>query len=286
VNVKGIGLRRLAYAGARYGPPSLVRYSPVFWGTLFAALLPDLRDTVRGNLRRLRGPRPRVREDLDVVRTFVAYAHCLAESLAAERPEAAKAVPSVEGAEHLAEAIARGRGVVLVTAHTGTWDVAARFLGREYGMDVVLVMAKEEDERARALHDRVRSKGGGLRVIHVGAHPLDALPLLGHLRSGGVIAAQLDRTLGAETSLDVSLGGEPFRVPEGPFRLAALSGAPVVPAFVRRLGYFRYEIRVCPALALSRRPAPEEVLGAARRATADMEQFLLENPTRWFHFRR
>ena len=85
MNVGGVALRRLAYAGARYGPRPFVQHSPALFGALFAALLPEMRAKVRGNLRRLLGPRGGAVEGLDVLRTFVAYAHCLTESLASER---------------------------------------------------------------------------------------------------------------------------------------------------------------------------------------------------------
>ena len=85
MKANGAGLRKLAYWGARYGPTAFVRYSPTVIGVTFAALLPELRSRVRRNLRRVRGATHPVMETMDVVRTFVEYAHCLAESLGAER---------------------------------------------------------------------------------------------------------------------------------------------------------------------------------------------------------
>ncbi|HEX7668923.1 MAG TPA: hypothetical protein VF395_05045, partial [Polyangiaceae bacterium] len=84
MNVRGAGLRKLAYVGARYGPTALVKYSPALFGVLFACLLPDLRNRVRGNVQRVRGSRSRLADEVDVFRTFVSYAHCFAESLAGE----------------------------------------------------------------------------------------------------------------------------------------------------------------------------------------------------------
>lgn len=283
MNVRGVGFRRLAYAGARYGPELWVRYSPAVFGIAFALALPDEREAIRRNLRLLRGRRNGVAERLDVARTFVAYAHCLAESLAAERPEARRARPVIAGREHFERVVARGSGAVVLTAHTGAWDLVARWLGNEHSADVMVVMAGEPSAAARALHDGVRARAG-LRVVHVGAHPLDALPVLSHLRRGGVVAIQLDRSAREESCLEMRLGGEPFPVPEGPFRLAALSGAPLVPVFAKRQGYFAYDVEIRPAIEVSRGAGPDEIRRAAERATSEMAQFLRENPTQWFHF--
>jgi phosphatidylinositol dimannoside acyltransferase len=283
VNHRGVGFRRLAYVGARYGPRAWVRYSPTLFGIAFALALPHERKAVRRNLRLLRGKRGALEERFDVARTFVSYAHCLAESLAVERPDAQGASPVISGREHFDEIVSRGRGGIVVTAHTGAWDLIARWLGQEHSVDVMVVMQGESNEDARALQDGVRARAG-LRVAHVGGHPLDALPLLSHLRRRGVVAVQLDRIGRAEASLAVQVGGEPFYVPEGPFRLASLCGAPVIPVFARRLGYFRYEVVVRPPIEVSRAADPSAIRVAAERATAEMATFLRENPTQWFHF--
>ena len=282
-NVKNAGLRTLAYAGARYGPRPWIEYSPAFFGALFACLLGEERRTVRRNLKRLLGDRPYVTEQLDVLRTFVSYAHCLAESLAMDRPEAHSAEPAVVGVEHLDAALAGGRGVVLVTAHTGAWDAAARSLTRDRDLEVTVVMAAEPDADARMLHDSVRGRAG-ISIVHSGQEPLDALKLLRRLRDGGAVAVQLDRAASADGNLRPLLGGVPLPVPEGPFRLASLSGAPIVPVLARRVGFFRYEVHVRPPIFVQRRADPRELARAASAAVSEIERFLQQNATQWFHF--
>ena len=121
----------------------------------------------------------------------------------------------------------------------------------------------------------------GVRA-HVGGHPTDALKLLPHLRRGGVVAVQLDRSAGSGTPVQVPLGGEPFGVPAGPFRLAQLTGAAVVPVFTRRVGYFRHEVDVSAPIFVAAGAAG--VTAAAEHAARAMERFLAANPTQWFHF--
>jgi KDO2-lipid IV(A) lauroyltransferase len=259
-----------------------VRYSPTAIGAFWALVLPDLRRRVRDNLRRLHGERPRLREELDVMRTFVSYAHCFAESLGGERPEALASEPVVLGRERLDGLLRAGKGVVLVTAHTGAWDAAARCLARDYQADVVIVMAAEDDAEARQVSDAVRERSG-VRVAHVGKNPLDALPLLGHLRRGGVVAVQLDRA-SPDSAFEVPLGRGPFHFPKGPFQLAKLSGVPILPVFTRRTGYFRYEITVCPAICVPRNASEEDLVTAAREAARCLEDHVVRDPTQWFHF--
>ena len=276
-------LRRLAYAGARFGPRFVIEHSPKLFGTAFALALPETRALVRRNLRRIKGPRSFLSEQRDVVETFTSYAACFAESLGIERPDARNTVLSVEGEVHLRNALSAGHGVILVTGHIGPWDSAARLLAKDFRADVLVVMLAEPDERARRMHDSVRERSG-VRVVHVGEHPLAALPLPRHVRAGGVVAVQLDRGAPGGRGLDVQLFGDWHSIPEGPFRLAALSGAPIVPIFAHRAGYFRYQFSVAEPIWLNRRASATELQAAAASAASSMQSFISRHPTEWFHF--
>jgi lauroyl/myristoyl acyltransferase len=276
-------LRRLAYAGARFGPRFVIEHSPKFFGTAFALALPETRGRVLRNLRRIKGERSFLSEQRDVVETFTSYAACLAESLGIERGDARGTELVVHGEAHLKAALASARGVILVTAHIGPWDCAARLLAKDFSADVVVVMLAEPDEEARKIHDSVRERTG-VRVMHVGDHPLDSLPLLRHVRNGGVLAVQLDRGAPGGRFLDVELFGRAEHVPEGPFRLAALSGAPIVPIFAHRAGYFRYEFSVEAPIWVERAAGQVELQTAAAAAARCMQAFISRHPTEWFHF--
>jgi lauroyl/myristoyl acyltransferase len=276
-------LRRLAYAGARFGPRFVIEHSPKLFGTAFALALPKTRARVRRNLRRVRGPQGFLTEQREVAQTFMSYAACLAESLGIERADGERTELTLRGEDHLRSALAAGRGVILVTGHIGPWDCAARLLARDFQADVLVVMLPEPDAAARRMHDSVRERSG-VRVMHVGDHPLDALPLLRHVRNGGAVAIQLDRAPPGGRFLDVELFGAPERLPEGPFRLAALSGAPIVPIFAHRRGYFRYEVSIAAPIAVPRRATPVELQRAAASAAGIMQAFISRHPTEWFHF--
>jgi KDO2-lipid IV(A) lauroyltransferase len=219
-----------------------------------------------------------------VVRTFAAYASCLAEGLASARPEAIGAVHRVVGQEHFERAFERRRGVVIVTAHVGPWDAAGPLLAKVAGgRTVVVAMRREPDARARELHDVVRERSG-VRVQHVGDHPLDGLPLLRELRRDGVVAVQLDRVPSKAQGVAVELFGSAFSVPRGPFVLGALARSPILPLFVRRIGYFCYEFEIAPPIDLPQRPTEHEIVAAARQAAQAMERFIKASPTQWFNF--
>ncbi|HEY5959964.1 MAG TPA: hypothetical protein VIV60_25590, partial [Polyangiaceae bacterium] len=248
---KSIGWRRLAYLGSRFGPRPLVKYSPGWFAMAFALALPREREAVRRNFQRLLGPRSAHQERLDVMRTFTVYAHCLAESLGAERRDARAGHCHVTN-EHLLDDVLQSRGGFIIgTAHTGAWDIAAQSLIRKTGRHVVLVMDREPDVDARALQDQLRHERG-IQIAHVGADAFEGLVLLRHLRQGGIVAVQLDRLAAGSRSVTVQLGCAPFKMPLGPFVLASLAQVPLLPLFVARRGYYEYSIQVHPPVRLAR----------------------------------
>jgi phosphatidylinositol dimannoside acyltransferase len=278
---QSVFLRRMAHWGALEGPQALLRFGPKPIGVAFGLALPDVRRRIVSNLRRVHGQRSALREQLDAVSTLANYAACFTEAMATSREGTTPQV-KVTGESLLRDALSQG-GVVLVTAHVGPWELTAQLLGQDLTAEVVLVMEPEPNAAAGELQDRWRSERG-LRVLHVGVHPTDALPLIAHLKQGGVAAMQMDRVPPSGRVLSVRLFGEPFDVPEGPFRLAALSGAQVVSVFSRRTGFFEYELTVGAPIELGRRPSADELLAAAQRAADAMQDFVRQSPTQWFHF--
>jgi len=275
--------RRAVDAGVVHGPDAFVRYSPPVFGVAFAAALPRQRRAVRDNLRRILGPRPPLREAAEVAAVFANYAWSLTDTFVAgsERGDPLRVHCADE--HRVTEVLGEGAGLILATAHTGGWQVAGLELQSLHGVDLVVVMGRERDAAAQALTDARRARAG-VKVAHMGDDPMGALSLLGHLRRGGVVAVQVDRLPRGMRGRKSELFGVPFTMPEGPLRLAAASGAPIVPVFTRRTGYMEYDVHVAPPVRLPRRPTTDDLDHAARGVLRAMEEFVRENPTQWFHF--
>jgi KDO2-lipid IV(A) lauroyltransferase len=275
--------RRAARWGSTRGPAWFVRASPPVIGAVACALATERRRAVARNLQRARGSRGTVRDTLDVVRTFATYASCLAETLGAGSVHDVLPAVVIRGELHVVDACARGAGLIIATAHTAGWEAAGPLVARDLGLRVMIAESPEPDPAARRIQDEARGAHGVL-VAHVGEDPLAALPLLRHLREGGAIALQVDRAPPGVRTRDVRMFGGPGRVPEGPLRLAALTGAPVVPIFCARVGYRRYLLDVRASFTLPRGAGDAELDDAAQYLADAMQDFVRSHPTDWFAF--
>ncbi|MDS4020003.1 MAG: LpxL/LpxP family Kdo(2)-lipid IV(A) lauroyl/palmitoleoyl acyltransferase [Candidatus Competibacter sp.] len=157
--------------------------------------------------------------------------------------EKLRGLARVEGAEHLERALAEGKGVILLTGHFTTLELGARFITWHQPFHAMYrshknplyetVMRRERERRSRfppLPHEDLRG-------------------LLRAFRKGRAVWYAPDQNHGRRNSVFVPFFGIPACTITATSRLAALSGAAVVPYFPRRLaGTAGYEVVILPAL--------------------------------------
>jgi len=279
----GVFWRRAARLGASRLPGWFVRWSPPVIGAAIAVASPGARGRIGRQLARAHGSASGVRRAFDVICTFANFASCLTEVLSTGSKN--DLVP--EAIVHLhpgaANLLSSPDGIIFATAHTAGWERLGALLAREHQKRVMVVMQRERDPAARELQDSMRVQSG-VQVVHVGADPLASLPLMYHLRTGGVVALQIDRVPQGMTGRAVRLFGLPGLIPEGPLRLAQLTGAPIVPVFSARTGHRRYAVHVGEPVCVARSAGPHVVDAAAQRLADALGSFVGTHPTQWFAF--
>lgn len=285
--------RRAARWGTADRPDWWLRYGPVPFGWAAAALVPSARRAVLRNLRRVRGEASFGRDVRDVLSTFGSYAGCIAEVLANDGASApARPHATIYGDRFFAQALRgappeaprpeRRRGVVIVTAHTAGWESVGPLLGKDHERELTFVMHREADAEAGKVQDDARRRTG-IAIAHVG-DPLASLPLLRKLQDGGIVALQLDRIVPGMRTRSVELLGGCGEVPEGPLRLAQVSGAPILPVFCARRGFREYVVEAFEPRWIDRRADAAELDAVAAHVADAMTRFLRAHPTQWFQF--
>ncbi|MGZ3422782.1 MAG: lysophospholipid acyltransferase family protein [Polyangiales bacterium] len=273
-------------SAAKWGSTKLPRwfleYSPGPIGLAIGGAVPAVRTQIRDNLRLVHGERSRIVETLDLASTLSNYAHCLAEGLAAAGDDPPPFRYTVEGREHLVRVKEAGRGAIFISAHTGSWDVAGGAMSSR-GFDLAIAMAPEPDAGARKISDAARARMG-VKVFHVGDDPLSALPLAQHVRRGGAIALQIDRIPPGMRARQATFFGKPWLVPLGPFQLAQVTGAPIIPVFTARVDFAHHLVRSDGPITVPRRASPAELDRTIGQAMQSVERFVRRFPTQWFHF--
>lgn len=189
------------------------------------------------------------------------------------------------GTENLRALAAGESGGVLLTAHLGTWELAAGMLKSTHGLSrVALVMFRSDAEELQRFIESMH--GQRPRIIAVGDGDLAVLEILRAVRAGEIVAMQGDRSVDAR-DLAVPFFGKEARWPVGPWVIAALSGVPLQWTFALRVGPRSYRFVADPPRHVRfqpGRPREEQLREWIGAYVARLEEVLRENPYLWFNF--
>jgi len=252
----------------------------------FVALRPKYLDAVCGNMAQVLGlppGHPAVRQvALQAIRQ---HAYSWVDFFRfGQRPieDAWRYLDGIEGRENLDASLAEGKGVILLTAHLGSYEVGGMLL-RGRGHTIHAVYKPDRFAPVERLRTRMRANAGVIGIA-VGAG-FATLPLVKVLREGGLVGMQGDRDFSLN-GLPIPFFGREAFFPRGPWELAAMTGAAIVPAFFytdeehRFRAHFEAPIHVVGG----RGERMREIEEGMRRYVAHLEHLVRERPDQWYCF--
>jgi len=152
------------------------------------------------------------------------------------------------GSEKIESCLRNGNGLIVWTAHLGNWEFASRLL-ELHGAPVHVARVVEKDKPAEIML-RNMMQNDRLKIVELNSDVLASVRLIHALRENEIVAIQGDRIYSNYCGI-ANFFGQDTRFPLGPFLLAYISGAPVLPGFVVREKWLRYRvimgdpIRIC-----------------------------------------
>jgi len=202
-----------------------------------------------------------------------------------QRPveEALAQFARIEGMDQFDAVLAEGKGVILLTAHAGNFELGGILL-RSRNLKVHAVYKPDHFAAVERLREGMRAQGGvvGIPVDGVG---FSTLPLVKLLRGGALVGMQGDR--------DFSLNGVPMPFfgrevpfPRGPWELAAMTGAPIITSFFYTDDERRFHAHFGEPIRIGggRGERMEAIQAGMRSYVADLEALIRRHPSQWYCF--
>lgn len=198
---------------------------------------------------------------------------------------------NVEGREYVVDAHGQKKGGILLMSHMGNWEVAAHLLTKVIpDLELLLYMGIRDKEQIDKIQKQ-STRRDGIRVIGVnqrGGSPFDIVEGIRFLQNGGFISMAGDIVWRKDQrTITGTFLGHPVRLPQAPFVLALVSGAPLIVFFAFRTQTGRYRFSAAPPIHVSA-PTREDRAGAiqaaAQRYLEHMETALHRHPFEWYHF--
>ncbi len=191
-----------------------------------------------------------------------------------------KGTVEFEGLDNLKRAKADGNGVVLLSAHFGSWETLNAALAIEgYAMGVIA--RPIDNPYVDRYIERMRSRFGN-----------DIIPkknsvrsMLSILKGGGILGILMDQRASWKESVEVAFFGTKARTNKGLASILTRVDSVVVPIYIHRTSNERHRVVCLPKTELQRSDDREaDIAENTRRFNSAIEGFIMAHPREWFWF--
>lgn len=190
------------------------------------------------------------------------------------------------GYEKIKALLADGqKGLILLTAHVGNWQVAMTAL-RELGRTVYLMMRPEDNVAVKEALN-IDSEKETVRIIYTDGAMGGVIEALKAINRGDIVSIMGDRTYGYGT-VEASLLGGNVRFPYGAFSLASAAQCPVAVLLSAKVGVKKHVTDVShvinpPVGKQGNKDA--EIHACVQEFARVLEEYSVRYPYQWFVFR-
>jgi KDO2-lipid IV(A) lauroyltransferase len=189
---------------------------------------------------------------------------------------------TLEGWEHVEEAESLGRGVFMLTAHLGLWELVPPIVGLYRGPIDIVVRPADNPWLDRELCD-LRERFGNRVVPKRGA----ARRMLETIRASGRVGLLIDQRVQEREGITVPFFGRPALTSSILARVSLRTGAPVIPMTAYPEPKGRYRVVVRPAILPPESKDDDTAVAALTRRYLEVaEEDIRAHPEIWLWMHR
>lgn len=183
----------------------------------------------------------------------------------------------VRNQRFLDDALAAGKGVLVVSAHMGSWEVAAAI----WSATITPVALFAEELEPPELYDWYRTTRQRLGISVLPLNRTGLKQVVQALDAGEMIVTAIDRDV-AGSGILVDFFGKPAPIPTGPAAIALRKGVPLLPVAVYRLPDDTYMAEGWePIWAEPTGDREADVRRLTERLVRHLELIIREHPEQW-----
>lgn len=183
----------------------------------------------------------------------------------------------VDGRENLDRALAIGKGVLVVSAHMGSWEIAAAI----WSSTIAPVSLFAEVLEPKELYDWYKTTRARLGISVLPLSRAGLRQVVQALDSNEMVVTAIDRDI-LGTGIELEFFGRRARIPTGPAALALRHGTPLLPVTVFRLPDDTYQaIGYEPIIAQPSGDRKADERRLTGQLVKRMEQVIREHPEQW-----
>jgi predicted LPLAT superfamily acyltransferase len=193
----------------------------------------------------------------------------------------------MHGLDELTRRLQPQRGVLLLGAHVGSFEVLRVAASERPDVNVRVVLDTQKTPALTELLHAINPEIGR-NVIDASRPSTDIVLALGEaIREGALATLLADRARPHEATVMVDFLGAPAAFPVAPFLIGAVLKAPIMLCFGMYRGGNRYDLYFepfCDELSLPRRARATELRAVVQRYATRLEHHVREDPYNWFNW--
>jgi len=192
------------------------------------------------------------------------------------RDRVLKLVPEHSGLEYIDEALSKGRGLVFLSAHFGSWELIGIWL-HAMGYPVDFLVGQQHNPYVDRLFNHFRTSHG-ISVIPVG---VSARHVLKSLKNNRIVAFLGDQHAASGAAV-VDFFGRPAATARGAAAFALKSNCPIILGLLVREAYNRHRAVIQPPIYPPEDGNRDEIIVKMTQAhTAQLEKVVRQYPAQW-----
>lgn len=239
---------------------------------------------VESNLSRVIGNNP-IELHKASRKLFLNYASFLADwarFIAVDTSGVFSFLNEIEGKDDFRKAHAKGKGIIILTAHLGNWELGGLVFTHS-GMPFNVVTAKDEAEAIARVRTKVRALHN-IKTITIEEGSFFLIDIVNALKLNEPVAMLVDR-YEKKNGVLVDFFGEKTFFPQGPVLLSKATGAAVMPAFIVLDDNGKYKAVLDSPIEMEwTQDEEKDICVNVAKIAKVFEGYIRAYPEQWFNF--
>lgn len=190
---------------------------------------------------------------------------------------------SFDGENHLLQMIETGKGGIMLSAHTGNWEIAGHFLDR-LNIPVHIVMVDNEYQKVKAYLENVTGKRKA-DIITISDDQSHLYKIIDAINRNELVCIHADRLLSSrQKTIEVALLGQLACFPYSIFKMIVTLGVPVSFVFAHKEKNLHYRFFATEPRQYSGSNKEAETRHVAEDYVKQLEKKLYQYPLQWFNY--
>lgn len=186
-------------------------------------------------------------------------------------------IAEVEGLENCTRALAKNKGLLIVSAHFGNWEYGAALIGKLV-QPMMVIYRPFDSAILENLIGWVRASAGSVPLPKERA----TLKMFRSLARNEIIGILMDQNVAAREGVFVDFFGRPACTTDGVAVLALNTEAPVIPTFMYRQKDGRYRLIIGKEVEITRTgDMHADIVANTQKFTGIIEDMIRKYPDQW-----